>query len=295
MSVTDTWHPSMGTGRPSVRDRAPAPSASTASWVLASVALVILALVALWVTHSAVFRVRTLSVSGNNHLSRGAVLRLAGVNDHTNVLWLSTGGVERRLTDSPWILTAHVSRTLPTSISISISERIAVARVRSGQRVYLVSRDGMVLGSARLPAGLPVIDVRGASVRIGSKLRAATGALGAIANLPLSIRSRIREAIGERDRGLVLLLRGGVRAIYGNGSAPAAKGEALAAVLAWGRRHGVSLAYVDVRAPVTPAAGPSVQAAPTPATTLVAGKDPGASPSPSPRSTGTATATTPGR
>jgi cell division protein FtsQ len=289
MSVTDTWHPSMGTCRPSDPHltRTPDPRPSRASWVLAVVALVALAVVALWVTHSAVFRVHALSVTGDHHLSKGEVLRLAGVDDHTNVLWLSTDRVEDRLTRSPWIREAHVSRSLPTSVSIVIEERRAVAEVRSGDRRYFVSGDGMVLGPARSATSLPVIDVRGASVVVGSKLRAATGALGAITNVPPSVRGAVRGAKGERGRGLVLELRGGVVAIYGDGSSPAAKGQALAAVLAWAARHGVALSYVDVRAPVTPAAGPLVQASPTLAITL--SPSPGPSPSATPTTSSSAT------
>jgi cell division protein FtsQ len=247
---------------------------------------VALAVVALWVTHSAVFRVRDLTVTGNQHLAKAAVLRLAGVDDHTNVLWLSTGRVERRLDRSPWIQAAHVSRALPSAISITITERAPAATVRAGSQLYLVSADGLVLDRTSHATPRPVIEVSEGSVSVGSKVRQAFAALEAIVALPEPLRDRVRVANVGPGGDLVLRLEGGVRAIYGDGSGAGAKAQALAAVLAWAARHGVALSYVDVRAPVTPAAGPAVAASPTPAASLAgASSTPGqiaGSPSPSP-------------
>jgi cell division protein FtsQ len=250
-----------------------------------------LALVTLWVTHSAVFRVRDLTVTGNRHLSKAAALRLAGIDDHTNVLWLSTGRVEGRLDQNPWVRAAHVSRALPSTISITLIERVPAATLRTGTQLYLVSADGLVLDRTARAGRLPVIEVSTGSVSVGSRVSQALGALRAIQGLPESLRGRVRDATAEPGGGLVLELEGGVRAIYGDGSGAAAKGQALAAVLAWAARHGVELSYVDVRAPVTPAAGPVVAASPSPAATLAGatptpahgGANPSASASPSPR------------
>jgi cell division protein FtsQ len=277
MPVTEAWHPSMGRPAPPapagrVAPRAPA---SRASWVAAAVALALLLFVALWVTHSAVFRMRRVSVSGNRHLTESQVLRIAGIDGRTNVLWLSTSAVERRLESNPWIRVAHVSRTLPTAVSVSISERTAVASARVGGRLYLLSADGMVLGTATSQGRLPVIELSRASVRPGARLSSATGGLDALMALPPSLRRRVGMVETDGAGDLVVTLRTGVRAIYGDASAARAKGEALASVLRWAADHGVHLAYVDVRAPVTPAAGPVEPATPTPAATLTPPVPPG--------------------
>jgi len=206
-----------------------------------------------WVTHSAIFEARRIVVTGNRQLSEGRVLRIGGVSGRTNVLWFSPGSVEGRLTADPWILTARVSRTLPATISISVTERVPMAVLHEGGS-YFIAADGTVLGPARGRSGLPTIGIDGPPIVAGARSAGALGPLKAMAGLPASLRNEVRRAYV--DHGLLTMeLRSGVRAVYGDAGAAEAKGEALAAVLGWAARSGIHLAYVDVRAPVSPAAG----------------------------------------
>src|SRR5207247_436556 len=109
--------------------------------------------------------------------------------------WLSTADVERRLEASPWIAAARVSRTLPSTITISITERTAAAVLRSGPRAFLVAADGMVL-AAGTSGRLPAIDLAGArpEPRVGTKDAAAQPGLRILGALPGSLRSRVRTA-----------------------------------------------------------------------------------------------------
>ena len=56
--------------------------------------------------------------------------------------------------------------------------------------------------------------------------------------------------------GIELHTRDGVRVVYGDASAPGAKGIALQAVLIWLEQHRVEPLYVDVSAPTAPAVMP---------------------------------------
>jgi cell division septal protein FtsQ len=256
VAVTSRWHPSFGTPdatSPSVEARRA--SASRGSWALSAVGLIVVGLLAWWVTHSAVFDARRIAVTGNRQLSVARVLRIGGVSERTNVMWFSQGSVERRLTANPWILAARVSRTLPATISISVTERVPMAVLEAG-RSYLIAGDGTVLGPARGRPGLPTIGIAGPTILVGSRPAAALGPLKAIAALPAGLRSQVRKTY--LSHGLLTVeLRSGVRAVYGDAGDAQAKGEALEAVLRWATRSGISLAYVDVRSPVSPAAGPA--------------------------------------
>ena len=254
MAVTSRWHPSFGipgASSPGVAARR-APT-SRGSWALSAVGLVVVGLLAWWVTHSAIFDARRIAVTGNRQLSIARVLQIGGVGERTNVMWFSPGWVERRLTADPWILAAHVSRTLPATISISVTERVPVA-VLEGGRSYFIAGDGPVLGPARGRPGLPRIGIAGPTILAGSRSAAALGPLKAIAALPAGLRGQVRRTYVAHGL-LTVELRSGVRAIYGDTGDAEAKGAALAAVLRWATRSGISLAYVDVRSPVSPAAG----------------------------------------
>jgi len=255
VAVTSRWHPSFGTAEATTPGGATrrVPT-SRGSWALSAVGLIVVGLLAWWVTHSAIFDARRISVDGNRRLSAARVLRIGGVSEGTNVMWFSPGRIERRLTADPWILSAHVSRTLPSTISISVTERVPVAVVQGG-RSYFVAGDGTILGPARGRPGLPTIGISGPTILAGARPAAALGPLRAIAALPAGLRDQVRKTYLAQGL-LTLELRSGVRAIYGDAREAEAKGEALAAVLRWAGRSGISLAYVDVRAPVSPAAGP---------------------------------------
>jgi hypothetical protein len=81
-----------------------------------------------------------------------------------------------------------------------------------------------------------------------------------------------RIAIGSRGE-VTMTLRSGLPVIYGDESRPAAKGQALQAVLEWATGAGVTPAYVDVSAPNAPALlpPPPVVAAPSPSPAPSAG------------------------
>lgn len=262
MPVTSVWHPSMGTKAPPIRPSgttgANPPIGSKRGWAGMTLGLLAVGVLAWWVTHSAIFEARSISVTGNKRLSRQAVLRLADLSGATNVLWFSPGGTVGRLESSPWIVSARVDRSLPGTISVSVTERVPVAVVGAGSRRYLVAADRTVLGRASDSTGLPLVSIGPAPVvRPGMRLSAISGPLHAILGLSRRLRPQVVSArIGTGQEGLVLVLRSGVRAVYGDSTDAEAKGRALAAVLDWAGRNGVRLSYVDVRAPVTPAAFP---------------------------------------
>jgi cell division protein FtsQ len=218
--------------------------------------LALVAVAAWWVTHSRIFEVRTIHVRGNVHLSEPDVLRLAKLSSSTNVLWFSPGTVVHRLEGNPWIRSASVSRTLPSSISVSITERSAVA-VLDADHHYLIAGDGTILGVVGSATALPVIPGPDHAV-VGSSISPAEPALQAVAALRNDLRAQVQRVTIDRDAdGMVLELRGGARAVFGDDTDLASKAEALAAVLRWAGRSGVTPATIDLRAPSLPALLPA--------------------------------------
>jgi cell division protein FtsQ len=229
------------------------------NWSITVLGLILVMALGWWVTHSGIFAARDLSVSGNQHLTRSEVLRLGGVDSHSNVLWLSPGGVQARLERSPWIRSAHVSRTLPSSLRITIVERTPAAVVVPGH--FLVATDGTILGVVGARADYPLIYAPRQAPALGGRIASSTPGLVVVSALPSSIRGQVQQVDTDYDTGLVLRLHDGATAIYGDPGAAVEKGRALAAVLDWAARNQVRPRYVDVRAPGQPALAPAGAAA----------------------------------
>jgi cell division protein FtsQ len=206
-----------------------------------------------WVSNSPVFDLRNLKVDGNAHLSVAQVARLSGLTGQSNVLWLRSGSIERRLVRDPWVLHATVTRHLPSGMTIEIVERVPAA-VTAGDPAMLVAGDGTVLGRATSTTELPLIVPPSGGITVGERLPVSTE-LAILAALPDSLRPLVTTVTRKADGSLALLMRDGVTVYYGDASAVAAKAEAFHAVLAWAIRSHVHPLYVDVRAPGAPAIG----------------------------------------
>jgi cell division protein FtsQ len=236
-------------------------------------------------TRSPMFEARHVEVAGRSHLSRATVLNLADVGRGTNVFWLHTGAVQRRLLADRWIENATVSRSLPSTISIRIEERTPVAVVSDPSGGYnVVASDGTTLGRTNDPASYPALLVN--PTRPGG-LSLAAQVAGA---MDPWLRSHVR-AIDARSATLVVQLRSGVPAYYGDATSAAAKDRALGAVLRWALAGQKPIQSIDVRTPLAPTAQlpytpPTPVPVGSPATSKRTGKhskaSPSASPSPSP-------------
>jgi cell division protein FtsQ len=235
--------------------RAARRGSAAGSWAITLLGLALVALTAWWVTHSRIFEARTIEVRGNVHLSQPEVLRLAGLSARTNVLWFSPGRVADRLESEPWSLSALVSRSFPSTVSVTIRERSPVAVLVSDRR-YLVAGDGTVMGVVGGETELPTIPGP-PTARVGSRIAATGPELVIVKDLPPRVRDQAARVANDRRSGLVLVLRGGARVVYGDASDARAKGTALSAVLRWAGEAGVTPGTIDVRAPSQPALRPA--------------------------------------
>jgi cell division protein FtsQ len=191
---------------------------------------------------------RTIAVTGTAHLSRAAVVRLAGVSPSTDLLSLDRDAVAARLEASPWIASATVERDLPFTLRISVVERTAVIAVPVDGAYRLVAGDGTSLGTTRRRPTLPLVAFRG---RVDPTSAALAGA-GAVAPMRPEVRRDVRRVVVGSDATLELLLRAGTRVAYGAPADAVAKARALDAVLAWLRREGTAASTIDVAAPAAP-------------------------------------------
>jgi cell division protein FtsQ len=198
-------------------------------------------------TFTPLFAARHIRVEGNRTLSPDDVSMLAGVSDATNVFHLDIAATEAALEDDPWIASAKVTRDLPATVILRVTERTPVAVAGAA----VVAADGTALPGASAQ-GLPNIGVLAGALDPEERT-AGAGAVGAMAPV---VRDRVESVLVEPDGDLVLILRDGATVRYGQPEETIAKAEALRAVLRWAGEHDVAIASADVSVPNAPTLQP---------------------------------------
>jgi cell division protein FtsQ len=152
--------------------------------------LVVLALLGLGyvLSFTSVVGVRSVEVFGTRDLSHETVRDAAGIELGTPMVRLDTEEVALRVADLPRVFEVQVSRSWPSTVEISVTERdpVAVQQFRDG--VHLIDRSGLDYATVKArPKGLPVLRVEAASPD-DPATRAAVTVLAAV---PDQLRKRI--------------------------------------------------------------------------------------------------------
>ena len=220
--------------------------------VLIAVGSVVLLIGGVAASRSSVFDVRRIEVSGADHLHRPQIVRIAGVSNATNALWLGEGVVERRLEAEPWIADADVRVTLPLTVEIAVHERSPVA-VAQGAVTSLMAADGTALGSGRIPRGLPVIEL-GAAGPVEGIRPSPVGAARALGAMAPALRAQVARVRVLLDGSLELRLRGGPTVRFGTPEDAQRKAVTIQRMLAWAGSEGTPLRTLSVVSALAPAA-----------------------------------------
>lgn len=107
------------------------------------------------------FQIRDLTVEGNRRVPTATIIDSLGLPAHASIIGVNLKELAGRIMGNPWIRTASVSRRLPASLVIRVSERTPQTVVLAG-RAYLVSDDGLILKEAGPDEmfGLPRLTVK---------------------------------------------------------------------------------------------------------------------------------------
>ena len=205
------------------------------------------------VSRSPLVALRHVRIEGAHHRTPADVAALAGVPLGTNVVWLDTAAVARRIESDPWIASARVTRELPWSIGIAVTERTPIAVLSGGRRGTLLAADGALLGPAPAHSRLPVITLPPAApATIG--MPGEGGAVRALDALSPNARHRVREMDVGIGGTVTAVLREGTRVAFGPAVDLEVKATTLRRLLAWERTTGTRLGTISLVAPTSPAA-----------------------------------------
>ena len=117
--------------------------------------------------NAAGFRIVSVALAGQHHVSREEVLAVAGVTGSTSLLFLDVEQTRERLKTNPWIADATVLKLYPGELQIGIKEREAFALWQKDGQVSVIADDGTVLEPYVSPRliELPLVVGRGAETR----------------------------------------------------------------------------------------------------------------------------------
>jgi cell division protein FtsQ len=113
------------------------------------------------------FRIVSIALAGNHHVSREEVLAAAGVTGTTSLLFLDVDQTRERLKTNPWIADATVLKLYPGELQIGVKEREAFALWQKDGRVSVIADDGTVLEPYVAPRliQLPLVVGEGAQTK----------------------------------------------------------------------------------------------------------------------------------
>jgi cell division protein FtsQ len=154
--------------------------------------------------NAAGFRIVSLALSGQHHISREEVLAAAGVTGRSSLIFLDVDETRERLKTNPWIADATVLKLYPGELQIHVKERAAFALWQKDRRVSVIAEDGTVLEPYVTPRllRLPLVVGPGAQAQ-------AKEFLAQLERYPV-IRDQVRASILVGQRRWNLRLKNGL-------------------------------------------------------------------------------------
>jgi cell division protein FtsQ len=127
--------------------------------------LAVLGALGAWVA-DAVLEARLLDVQqvvvrGNGRLSVADVQGLVDGVRGQNILRVDLEVYRRRVLDSPWVADVVLTRVLPSTVEVVVTERSPMAIARVGQQLFLVDEAGVIVDEYGVEYGdldLPIVD-----------------------------------------------------------------------------------------------------------------------------------------
>ena len=184
-----------------------------------------------------VMSARSIVVVGTGAVSREEVVDAAKVTLGTPLLQINTDAVADRVAGIRRVATARVQREYPSSLRITIAERVPVVVKDFPDGPHLYDRDGVDFATAPPPPGLPYIDVENP----GPTDPATRAALQVMTALRPDVVAQVGRVAAPSVAAITLTLNDGRTVVWGTTDRTEEKAEKLAALLTQpGRVYDVS-------------------------------------------------------
>lgn len=174
------------------------------------------------VSPSSLLAVREVEVAGQSRVSREAVVRAAAVPVGLPLARVDVAAVRQRVAALRVVESADVRRRWPSTLRITVDERLPIAAVPRGGGYVLLDADGVRVSTASAPPQqLPVVRIDAAAAGSGSAAagRATTAAdraaLHVLESLPRRLAGKVHTVSVAGDSEVRLRLDHGATVIWG--------------------------------------------------------------------------------
>jgi cell division protein FtsQ len=204
------------------------------------------AVLAWLVFFSSVLGVRTIKVTGVRALTVEQVTRAAGISHGSPLIRLDTGAVEHRIEALPDVASATVSTSFPSTVTITVVERVPVGVLQVANGFVMVDKSGDQYRTVpSRPVGLPLF-----VVPPGTSAKDTGGAVATVAvALGTHLRGEITSIQALDPDAISILMSNGIVVAWGSATQNDLKARVLSALLAQPGAHQIDV--TDPSAPFT--------------------------------------------
>ena len=176
---------------------------------------------------SPLYRVKEVSIDGNQRMTRAEAIRWANLETSGNIFRADIRGAVARLRRHPWVKGVTIERVVPDRLAITVRERAPYARLVGRSSAYLLDEEGVILqeirGGKGLSETLPEIVEAGADHYLPGQKPTHAGVLRGLAVLKLAKwcpwalqRGILRVQLIEKQGPVVSLKGGRTRISFGD-------------------------------------------------------------------------------
>lgn len=171
--------------------------------IVAAVALVVAVVVVWLVAFSSVLGVKTIAVRGSSTVTVDEIRSAAHISHGAPLIRLDTAAIAHRVEQIPAIASATVHTNYPSTVVITVVERVAVGYVEDNGKYTLVDRTGaQYRTSASRPRGVPLF-----ALPSGAAARSSGAAVASVAAaLPRTLLAKIASIQAFDPNSITLLL-----------------------------------------------------------------------------------------
>ncbi len=205
--------------------------------------IVLLVLFLVWlITLSPVFRVHNVTVQGTELVSKVEVLNAAIVPHDASMISLDTGEIAARVAELPAVLEVVVSRNLPSTVLIDVTERAVVFQRVEGGTFQWVDETGVIFWTSTTPADDAV-----RAVTADKDPRVLADVAEVVSHIPADVLDRLELVQAKAVDRITLQLDEGDLVVWGSAEQSELKADVLEVLL-----PSVDAKVYDVSAPSYP-------------------------------------------
>jgi cell division septal protein FtsQ len=207
-----------------------------------------------WLRHSALVQIKTVTVNGLAGPNVTLIqTRLTAEAKKMTTLDFNVAKLRDAISGFRFVQGLTASTYFPSGIVINVNEQVPVATVASAGHQVVVDSRGLLLPTTAAPFALPTLEI-GTNPPNGMVANPdALNALNVLGQAPYRLIAHIASVTANITNGVVVQLRNGPQLYFGPMALIPQKWIAAATVLADHRTAGA--AYIDLSDPTRPAAG----------------------------------------